>query len=80
MAMQDRRMGTAANISVLYTFLYRILADDQSHEIYYSVGERTVFLFYFIVSLFSYNKCQDCTSDSTSSVCLGLFTRLIFPR
>lgn len=77
MAMQDRRMDMAANISVLSTFLYRSLTDDQSHKTYYFVGARTVSLFYFTAALFSYNKCQDRTSDSTSSTSLGLFTRPI---
>lgn len=30
--MQDKRMDMAANISVLLTFLYRTLANDQSHK------------------------------------------------
>lgn len=75
MTMQDRRMDMAANISVLSTFLYRSLTDDQSHKTYYSVGARTISLFYFTAALFSYSKCQDCTSDNTSSTSLGLFTR-----
>lgn len=80
MVMQDRRMDMATNISVLSTVLYRSLADDQSHRTYCSVGARTVFLFYFTVALFSYNKCQDYTSDSTFSSCLRLLTRPLISR